>query len=200
MKKLYVMKSEFYAEHPCIASVKNLYNEIEECYKYLIDPETFELFKIEISYKKPHINEFGQVYDLLLSQIETHGSSKSKQGHRIVSINAKKYTLARIIASTFIKNPKKYKDIRHLDSNPHNDAIENLKWCSHSELVKSYYDDNKKSTSSEVKLNLHRGKNKQKLELEKEKLKEEQEDDIIWSTAYTTEELAEWEDESDYSE
>ena len=202
MKKLYVMKKEFYAQHPHIASIQNMSNEISESYKYLIDPESFELFKIEVSYKKPHINAFGKEYDLLLSQIETHGSSKTKQGHRLVSIAGKKYTLARIIASTFIKNPEHHKDVMHIDRNPFNDSIANLCWCSHRDLVKSYYDENKISTSSEVKLNLHRGKNKKKLELEKEKLKEEQDDDeIIWSTAYTSEQLASIEDdESDYSE
>ncbi len=39
----------------------------------------------------------------------------------------------RLIAETFIPNPKNLTDINHIDGNPSNNKIENLEWCTRSE-------------------------------------------------------------------
>lgn len=45
--------------------------------------------------------------------------------------NGKRYTklVHRIIAETFIPNPNNYPQINHKDENKHNNAVENLEWC-----------------------------------------------------------------------
>lgn len=44
----------------------------------------------------------------------------------------RKYTLVhRLIASTFIPNPNKYKCINHRDENKLNNSLDNLEWCTH---------------------------------------------------------------------
>lgn len=42
------------------------------------------------------------------------------------------YLVHQIVAKTFIDNPKKYKEINHIDENKANNKVENLEWCSRS--------------------------------------------------------------------
>lgn len=43
--------------------------------------------------------------------------------------NSKLFLLHRLVAETFIPNPKKYKYINHIDGNKKNNKISNLEWC-----------------------------------------------------------------------
>ena len=45
----------------------------------------------------------------------------------------KNLKLHRVIAQAFIPNPKQEKCINHINGNRHDNRIENLEWCSHSE-------------------------------------------------------------------
>lgn len=37
----------------------------------------------------------------------------------------------KVVATAFIKNPKKLKEIDHIDGNPENNSVENLRWVTH---------------------------------------------------------------------
>lgn len=41
----------------------------------------------------------------------------------------------KLVAEAFIKNPMHYKEVNHLDENKQNNAVNNLKWCTHRENI-----------------------------------------------------------------
>lgn len=56
---------------------------------------------------------------------------KKTKGHRV----------HRLVALTYLPNPKNYLVVRHLDNNPLNNHVSNLDWCTQSTNIKqSYYD------------------------------------------------------------
>ena len=44
---------------------------------------------------------------------------------------AKRFVVARLVATAFIRPPKENEEINHLDENPSNNAVDNLEWCTH---------------------------------------------------------------------
>lgn len=51
----------------------------------------------------------------------------------------KKY-IHRLVAETFVKNPKKLPEVNHKDGDKMNNSVDNLEWCSRtSNLIHSYY-------------------------------------------------------------
>ena len=59
--------------------------------------------------------------------------AKGKYGRNqyTLSKNGIKYNVRgyRIVAETFIKNPKNFNEVNHIDGNNLNDNVENLEWC-----------------------------------------------------------------------
>lgn len=51
-----------------------------------------------------------------------------RKGYRYVSILRKKYSVHRLVAQAFIPNPNNYPEIDHIDGNPENNRVENLRW------------------------------------------------------------------------
>ena len=49
----------------------------------------------------------------------------------ILSLNGKRYLkyIHRLVAEAFIPNPNNYKEVKHIDSDPSNNCVENLEWC-----------------------------------------------------------------------
>lgn len=56
-----------------------------------------------------------------------------KIGYYAVSINGKKVLLHRLLAETFIPNPENKPEIDHIDGNPTNNKLDNLRWATHKE-------------------------------------------------------------------
>ena len=56
----------------------------------------------------------------------------------------------KLIAETFIKNPKKEKYVSHIDKNKLNNDVNNLKWCSCSEYMKLVEQKNKKLSNDDM--------------------------------------------------
>lgn len=75
--------------------------------------------------------------------VKTDGSVYNKHGKRLQQYKKDKYmsvylyrnkkryykTIHRIVAETFIPNPKNLPEINHKDENPGNNNVENLEWC-----------------------------------------------------------------------
>jgi len=56
-------------------------------------------------------------------------------GYRIVrlsNVKSKNYLVHRLVAIAFLNNPKNYKDVDHIDQNPSNNNVGNLRWASRS--------------------------------------------------------------------
>ena len=63
--------------------------------------------------------------------------SNDKYGHQVVDINIDgvryhKY-IAVLVAEAFIPNPNNYPEVRHMDGNPYNNHVSNLKWGTHAD-------------------------------------------------------------------
>lgn len=137
MKKYYMKKEDLRRLRPNLRVIRNIVGINDGMAKqFYIDLDTCDVFRVDERYNSIRKNEAGQDYDLLLAHLAT---SRNKQGDLCVQINKRLYTIARIMASTGIENPSYYPDILHRDGSRDNNHIENLEWCTHKELVKSYY-------------------------------------------------------------
>ena len=72
-------------------------------------------------------------------------------GYKFVRLSnkavSKKYRVHRLVAKAFILNPEDKPFINHLDSNPRNNDVNNLAWCTQSEnILYAYNHGNKKPT------------------------------------------------------
>ena len=64
---------------------------------------------------------------------------KQQRGYLAVNLSkngkAKRFLVHRLVATAFIDNPKKLKQINHIDGNKNNNSINNLEWCTASENI-----------------------------------------------------------------
>lgn len=96
-----------------------------------------KFYKIK-KYPNYYISKCGSIYskniDLILIQ------NKNNRGYpRIRLFNDKKYQdllISRLVAETFIPNPKNKPQVNHIDGNPMNNHIDNLEWNTKSENMK----------------------------------------------------------------
>ena len=67
-----------------------------------------------------------------------------KSGYRCVclTINGKRKMkmVHRLIAESFISNPKNLNEVNHLDGNKSNNKIKNLEWCTHQQNIQHAFD------------------------------------------------------------
>lgn len=60
----------------------------------------------------------------------TFGSLSRK--YRLITYKGKNYSVHRLVAETFLENPNNYPTVDHIDRNPSNNDVSNLRWASYS--------------------------------------------------------------------
>ena len=64
------------------------------------------------------------------------GVNKSTGYCRVV-LNGKGFKLHRLLAQAFIPNPENKPEVDHIDGNPLNNCLSNLRWCTHAENMRN---------------------------------------------------------------
>jgi len=74
-----------------------------------------------------------KTYDDFYPKIWFHKST----GYYQVKLNGKKYYLHRLLAQAFIPNPENKPFVDHIDGDRKNNALSNLRWCTHAENMRN---------------------------------------------------------------
>ena len=103
----------------------------------LMEGEQFKEFRTNYlvsnfgrAYVKEHYGGRGQFISgkfLKLTKLST--------GYTCISCEGKKYTIHRIVAELFVKNPHGLSHVNHKDRIRDNNHFQNLEWCTHNENV-----------------------------------------------------------------
>lgn len=183
MIKYYMKKEDLRKQKPNLKVIRNILGINDGMAKtFYVDLDTCEVFRVDERYNSVRKNSVGQDYDIVIAKLDA--TSKTKQNDPCVHINNRLYTVARIMAATGIENPSFYGSIRHKDGNRNNNHLENLEWCSHSQLVKSYYASQKDKKPKKHAFKLEKEPEDQKTEAEKmieDLSKDFNWDSIVWS-------------------
>lgn len=94
---------------------------------------TFKPIKDNPNYE---INEDGIVRN---SKTKKELNPSFSNGQLRVFINGKTKYINRLVAETFIRNPKHKSDVFHIDSDRENNHYKNLKWATHGETQRRSY-------------------------------------------------------------
>jgi uncharacterized protein (UPF0248 family) len=80
------------------------------------------------NYFVSNLGRFKNSKGIIIENYKPHSN-----GYIFVRINSQKQLLHRLIAMSFIDNPKIYPVVNHIDGNKTNNAVSNLEWCTNKE-------------------------------------------------------------------
>lgn len=109
-----------------------------------------EMWKDIEGYENRYIvSSFGKVKSMLSNKIlseSTDSNGRKGVALYIDKYNKKTYRIHRLVAKAFIPNPENKPQVNHIDSNPSNNKVDNLEWCTISENMKHAYKYGNKET------------------------------------------------------
>lgn len=93
------------------------------------------------------VNNVGQIRNTTSGKVlKQH---ENPLGYKFIRLSkngvSKKYRVHRLVAICFLENPENKPFINHLDSNPRNNQLDNLQWCTQSENIQHAYDHGNKT-------------------------------------------------------
>lgn len=130
---------------------QNKYSERKRNEKIKVEDEEFEIecskyneIWFDTKYENYQISNNFRVRKLRTYYTDKRGKTKTVKGmiiknqltslgYYLVHINRKLVFLHRIVAETFIPNPENKPEVDHIDRNPLNNNIDNLRWVTHKE-------------------------------------------------------------------
>jgi len=92
-------------------------------------------FWIEHPIHEIECSDHGRVRLLRTGRILKGSASLKKSRHRywVITLGYQKFYTHRLIAETFIENPEDKPTVDHIDRNPSNNRLDNLRWATHKE-------------------------------------------------------------------
>lgn len=83
------------------------------------------------------VSNEGRVRSLMYGKIKVLKIRRLSSKHIQIQLHkdgiSKFYRVHRLVAEAFIPNPNNYTEVHHIDENPENNRVENLKWITHQE-------------------------------------------------------------------
>lgn len=99
------------------------------------------LIEGEIFKKHPfldvEVSNLGRIRKKIFGRYRISLGTMNSFGYLKTSINNKGYFVHRLVAETFIPNPRNKKEINHINANKQDNRIENLEWVTHEENMNS---------------------------------------------------------------
>ena len=75
------------------------------------------------------ITQQGQVWSYLSNKFLKPYRTKKNQNYLSVQLQGKNFQIHRLVAEAFIPNPQNKPTVDHIDKNPSNNNVENLRWA-----------------------------------------------------------------------
>lgn len=90
-----------------------------------------EIWKVIPQYENYEASTLGRIRNKTTKYVlKPH---KNNRGYLTYSILKKQVKGHRLVAQTFIPNPKNLSEVNHIDENKENNKVDNLMWCTHQE-------------------------------------------------------------------
>lgn len=93
-----------------------------------------------VAYERKSKNGYGECvvkYTEKVLKPQNFGGHNNR--YYAVRLDKKTVCIHRLVAEIFIPNPENKPCVDHIDNNPHNNSVDNLRWLSYKENSEAYY-------------------------------------------------------------